>query len=141
MDNGETNGTQVASRPRVLIAEDYVLIQENIRKAISSWCDIVGTVEDGKSALAAAGAEHPDIVLLDVSLPGLGGFAVAEELIARNSGVKVIFVTAYGDRQYVQRAFEIGASGYVLKGTMWSELPEAIRAVAGGGSYRSALLS
>ena len=133
--------TPVTTRPRILIAEDYVLIQQNIRKAIESDCEIVGTVEDGKSALAIATAQHPDIVLLDVSLPGLSGFTVAEKLIAMNSGVRVIFLTAHGDRQYVQRAFDIGASGYVLKGRMWTGLPEAIRAVSRGGSYRSALVS
>jgi DNA-binding NarL/FixJ family response regulator len=126
--------------PRVIIAEDYVLIQENIRKAIQSDCEVIGAVEDGEAALEAATTRVPDILLLDVSLPVLSGFDVAEKLNGMKSAVKVIFVTAYGDRNYVERAFAIGARGYVLKGKIWSDLPDAIRAVAQGGSYRSPLL-
>jgi len=67
----------------------------------------------------------------------MSGFRVAEELSGKNSPVKVIFLTAYADRSYVERAFEIGVKGYLLKGKMWTELPEAIREVLAGGVYRS----
>jgi two-component system, NarL family, nitrate/nitrite response regulator NarL len=139
LDRPETdaNGSR---RPRVVIAEDYVLIQENIRKAIERDCDIVASVEDGEAALEAVVAHAPDILLLDISLPGVNGFAIAQKLKAMQARVKVIFVTAHGDRAYVERAFELGAAGYVLKGKMWTDLPAAIRAVAGGGSYRSPLI-
>ena len=121
-----------------MIAEDYVLIQENIRKAIQSECEIVG-VEDGKAALDAATTQFPDILLLDVSLPVLSGFAVAEKLNSMKSAVKVIFVTAHGDRDYLERAFEVGARGYVLKGKKWTDIPAAGKAVADGELYRSPL--
>ena len=127
-------------RPRVVIAEDFVLIQENIRKAIESDCDIVAAVEDGEAALEAVATKGVDILLLDVSLPGLSGFAVAEKLNGMKATVKVIFVTAHSDRVYVERAFEIGAAGYVVKGKIWTDLPAAIREVASGGSYRSPML-
>src|SRR5947209_416258 len=113
-----TTGTGARQRPRVLIAEDYVLIQENIRKVIQSECDIIGSVEDGEAALEAATTQGPDILLLDVSLPRLSGFDVAAKLDGMKAGVRVIFVTAHADRIYVERAFQIGAKGYVLKGTM-----------------------
>ena len=127
-------------RPSVVIAEDYVLIQENIRKAIENECEIIACVEDGQAALDAVATHAPDILLLDISLPGLNGFAVIEKLNGMKAGVKTIFVTAHGDKAYVQRAFEVGAAGYVLKGKVWTDLPAAIREVFGGGSYRSPLL-
>ena len=127
-------------QPRVVIAEDFVLIQENIRRALPPECEVIAAVEDGAAALDAVGAQHPDILLLDVSLPDMSGFAVAEKLLRANSPVKVIFVTAYADRSYVERAFDIGAKGYILKGNMWTELPAAIGEVLAGGFYRSPLL-
>jgi two-component system, NarL family, response regulator DesR len=129
------------TRPRVVIAEDFVLIQENPRTVIQSLCDVVAAVEDGEAALEAVASLAPDILLLDVSLPGMNGFAVAEKLNSANSAVNVIFVSAYGDRGYAKRAFEIGAKGYILKGTMLTELPAAIREVALGGEYRSPLVA
>lgn len=128
-------------RLRVIIAEDFVLIQENIRRALGPSCDVIATVEDGDAALEAVAAHAPDILLLDVSLPGLSGFLVAEKLFRDGAPVHVIFVTAHRDRAYAERAFEVGAKGYVLKGAMWTELPDAIRAIAAGGKYRSPLIA
>lgn len=127
-------------RTSVIIAEDVVLIQENIRRALPDDCEVVATVEHGAAALEAVAALQPDILLLDVSLPDMSGFRVAEGLAGTNSPVKVIFLTAYADRAYVERAFEIGVKGYLLKGKMWTELPEAIRAVLAGGVYQSPLI-
>ncbi len=123
-----------------MIAEDFVLIQENIRRSLPPDCDLIAAVEDGAAALDAVAALKPDILLLDVSLPDMSGFRVAEKLSGANSAVKVIFLTAYADRAYAERAFETGAKGYLLKGRMFTELPEAIRNVLAGGVYRSPLV-
>lgn len=125
------------NRPRVVIAEDFVLIQEGIRLAIQQHCDVVAAVEDGEAALDAVAKHSPDILLLDVSLPKIKGFAVAEKLMRARSAVKVIFVSAYCDKNYAAKAFEMGAMGYVLKGAIEKELPTAIREVSSGHSYRS----
>src|SRR5690348_14621278 len=114
-------------RPRIVIAEDFVLIQESIRLLLAPDCDVVATAEDGPGALAAVAEHNPDILLVDVSLPGANGFAISEELKQRRSPVKVIFVTAHNSPPYVDRAFELGAKAYVIKGRMRSELPAAIR--------------
>lgn len=140
LNNLATGVPESAARPRVIIAEDFVLIQENIRRALQQHCHIVATVEDGASALAAIESHSPDVLLLDVSLPDMSGFAVVEQLTRTNAPVKVILVTAYADRAYVERAFEVGARGYVLKGRMWTDLPDAVREVARGGTYKSPLL-
>jgi DNA-binding NarL/FixJ family response regulator len=127
-------------RPRVVVAEDAVLIQEHIKSLLKADCDIVGAAEDGPSALAVIRDQQPDILLIDVSLPDMNGFAVAEKLNAIGSPVRIIFVTAHRDKQYANRAFEIGAKGYVLKGAIASELLAAVRAVVAGSTYRSPLL-
>ncbi len=127
-------------RPRVVIAEDFVLIQENIRRALPGNCEVIAAVEDGAAALDAVGTLRPDILLLDVALPDMSGFRVAEELFETNSPVKVIFVTAHSERAYVERAFELGVKGYLLKGKMWTELPKAINEVLAGGVYQSPLV-
>lgn len=129
-----------ANRTRVVIAEDSVLIQESIRLVLPATCEIVALAEDGNAALEAVSRHNPDILLLDVSLPVLGGFAVTEKLQQAGSAVKVIFVTAHRNKTYSDAAIEIGARGYVLKGAMHVELPAAIRAVTGGGLYVSPLI-
>ena len=131
--------SNACKRPRVLITEDYVLIQENIRRVVDGTCDVIGVVEDGESALAAVAEHSPDIVLLDVSLPDMSGFTLAQRLRCSAPSVRIIFLTAYGEKAYVDRAFEIGALGYVLKGRIWTDLLPAIRAVASGQSYRPTL--
>lgn len=127
-------------RPRIVIAEDFVIIQEGMRLLLEKDCDIVAAVEDSDAALAAVAAHKPDILLIDISLPGGGGFAIAEKLTGLQSPAKIVFVTAHNNRHYADRAFELGAKGYVLKGTMRSELLEAIRTVMSGGVYRSTLI-
>ena len=127
-------------RPRVVIAEDWVVIQEHIKSLLILECEVVATVEDAESALAAIRDHQPDILLTDVSLPDMSGFAVTQKLSAIGSPVKVIFLTAHNDKLYAERAFEIGARGYVLKAGMSSELNIAVRAVMEGGVYRSEML-
>ena len=111
-----------------------------MRKVLQQDCEILATVEDGASALAAVRTHSPDVLLLDVSLPDMSGIAVLEQVVRTDEPVKVIVVTDHGDRSYVQRAFESGAKVYVLKGRMWTDLPEAIRQVTMGRTYRSPLL-
>src|SRR5947208_7117385 len=102
-------------QPRVVIAEDFVLIQEMIRDIIEPSCEVVAMVMDGGAALDAANTHRPDIVLLDASLPLLSGFAVAEKLANTLPETKIMFVTAHADPTYIARAFEIGAKAYLLK--------------------------
>jgi DNA-binding NarL/FixJ family response regulator len=127
-------------RPSVVIAEDFVLLQEEIRRVLEPEFDVVAAVEDGRAALETIAAQVPDVLLVDVSLPGLGGFMLAEKVRKSNPDVKIIFVTAHADPQYIARAFELGARGWVLKGSISAELRTAIRTALEGGLYRSRLL-
>jgi two-component system response regulator DesR len=129
-----------ANRPRVIIVEDFVLIQESIRLVLERECDVVAAAEDGETALAAVAELKPDIVTLDVSLPGFSGFALAQKFGETVPATKVVFISAHTDRTYIERAFEVGAKGYVLKGAIQTELTAAIRQVIAGGRYLSPLL-
>jgi DNA-binding NarL/FixJ family response regulator len=131
---------EVAHRPRVLICEDSVLIQESLRAVLEPTYDVVACVDDGLVAIEAIAAERPDVVLLDISLPGANGFVITEKVLAANPHIKAIFVTSYAEKAYVTRAFELGASGYVLKGCAVTELLTAIQTAMAGGKFRSALL-
>ena len=127
-------------RPRVYIAEDFILIQEMIRETVESECEVVGVFEDGRDVLDAVLTNPPDILLIDASLPGISGFVVAERALRNHPDLKVVFVTAHSDPNYVSRAFEIGAKAYLLKGSLRAELLPAIRTVLCGGIYKSAML-
>ncbi len=134
------SGAGEPSRPRVVICDDSVLIQEALRAELESECDVVGLEEDGASAIKTVEAKQPDILLVDVSLPDVNGFVLTGKVLGQNPQVRVIFVSAHGDPAYAARAFEIGASGYVLKGSMRTELLAAVRTVMAGGQFRSALI-
>lgn len=127
-------------RPLVLICEDSVLLQEALRALLEPTCDVVGCVDDGRLAIETIATKQPDIVLVDVSLPHANGFVVTEKALAANPQIRIIVVTSYADKAYVARAFELGASGYVLKSCASTELLPAIQLAIAGGQFRSALL-
>lgn len=128
-------------RPRVVIAEDYVLIQEMIRDLLETEFDVVAAVEDGSAALNAVEEHRPDILLVDASLPVLSGFALTERVALAYPETSIIFVTAHSDPAYVDRAFELGAKAYLLKGSLHIELLPAIREVLAHRTYKSAVLA
>lgn len=107
--------------------------------ALKSEFELLAAVEDGKAAVAAVEEHRPDVILLDVSLPELRGFAAARQILARQPETKVLFVSNYDNREYVEEALSMGASGYVLKSRVAVELLTAIRAVLAGQFYQSRL--
>ncbi|HEX3879076.1 MAG TPA: response regulator transcription factor [Bryobacteraceae bacterium] len=125
------------NRPRVVVVEDYILIQENIRLVLERDCDVVATAEDSEAALAAVAEFNPDVVTVDVSLPGSSGFVLAKRLGEMWPAIHIIFVTAHDDKTYIESAFELGAKGYLLKSGLNSELPVAVREVTAGRRYLS----
>lgn len=130
----------MTKRPRVYIAEDFVLIQEMIREIVEPECEVVAVFEDGRAVLDAVLADPPDVLLIDASLPTMSGFAVAERICQSHPEVRIVFVTAHADPAYVNRAFEIGARAYLLKGSLRLDLLPAIRAVLSGETYKSDML-
>jgi DNA-binding NarL/FixJ family response regulator len=129
------------SLPKAVLAEDHVLIQEALRLELRREVEVVAAVQDGAAALEAVAQYQPDVLVLDLSLPKVNGMTVAQRAKESWPDLKILFVTAQSDRFYVEEAFRSGASGYVLKGSIASELRQAVREVLAGRSYRSALLA
>ena len=124
-------------RIKVLIADDHNLVREGIRMILAPHADIevVGEAADGREAIEKTLALKPDVLLLDIAMPGLGGLEAALEVRKQAPQVKVLVLTQYGDKEYVHRFLKIGVAGYVMKRAAGSELLSAIRAVYRGGSF------
>jgi DNA-binding NarL/FixJ family response regulator len=129
------------SKPRILLADDHMLILDGLRNLLERHYDLVGTVQDGHSVVNAARRLQPDLVLMDVAMPVLNGLQAGHRLREQLPSVKLLYVSMYGDTPYVEEALRIGASGYVLKRSGWEELSRAIEAVLAGKQYISPELS
>ena len=119
---------------RVLIADDQHLVREGIASllAIQPGITIVGTAANGKEAIEQAASSGPDIVLMDVRMPEMDGVAATAHLTRHNPTCKVIMLTTFNDEDYVVRALQAGATGYLLKDLPAAELAEAIRLTNAG---------
>jgi DNA-binding NarL/FixJ family response regulator len=122
-------------RTRVVIADDHALMREGVRALLQKADDIevVGEAEDGRQAIDRCVELLPDVLLLDIAMPNLGGLEAALEIRKLCPRTKIIVLTQYEDREYVARFLKIGVSGYVLKKAAGAELASAIRAVVRGG--------
>jgi len=126
-------------RPRILLADDHRLLCEAFTKLLELNCEVVGTVADGRAVLTAAAELHPDIVVLDISMPLLNGLDAARQLKQAQPAIKLIFLTMNEDPDLAAEAFRIGASGYLLKNSAASELLQAIQEVSQGRTYITSL--
>ena len=127
-------------KPTVVIAEDDAVIREGcLCASLEPFFEIVAAVEDGEAAVMSVEDYKPDVVLLDVSLPVLGGFDASRRILAKHPETKLLFVSNYAERAYVEAAFEMGASGYVFKGRAFTELSDAIKTALTGKFYRPAI--
>jgi DNA-binding NarL/FixJ family response regulator len=130
-------GVSVAGLVRVFLVDDHPILRSGMKALVDSQRDmtVVGEAADGLAALAAIPALRPDVVVMDLSMPRLGGAETTERLRATFPDMKVLALTAYEERGYVQLLMAAGASGYVLKRAAADELVRAIRAIAAGGMY------
>jgi DNA-binding NarL/FixJ family response regulator len=124
---------------RVLVADDHTLVRQSIVKAVRTepGVEVVGEAADGPAALAKVKELEPDLVVLDIAMPGIDGLAVAERLRREQPKVRIVFLSMHDDDASLQRAVELGANGFVSKSASIEELTEAIRAIRDGGSYLS----
>jgi DNA-binding NarL/FixJ family response regulator len=125
------------SKLRVFLVDDHPVLREGLRALIDAQCDmsVVGESGDGQSALDDILKVEPNIVVMDISLPNVGGAIATEQIRARCPNVRVLALTAHEDAAYAQRMLEAGASGYVLKRAAAADLVRAIQAVAADGVY------
>jgi len=124
-------------KPRVILADDHTLMMEGLKSLLAGHVDLVGTVTDGRALLVAAERLKPDLVILDITMPGLNGIEAARQLRKDLPRTKLIILTMHGDPSYVEEAFRLGVSGYVLKSSALACLVESIDSVLRGKKYVS----
>jgi DNA-binding NarL/FixJ family response regulator len=122
---------------RVLLADDHPIVREGLKLLVNAQSDmrVVGEASDGESACHAARTLAPDILVMDLSMPTLGGAEATARVRRDCPGVKVLALTVHEERAYLTQLLRAGASGYVLKRAASAELVRAVRAVAAGGTY------
>ena len=120
-----------------MIADDHALIREGLKRLVDAQQDmeVVAEASDGAMACAEAAAAHPDLILMDVSMPRMGGSEAARRIRADHPEIKVLGLTVHEDPSYLRELLEAGAVGYVLKRAAPGELVAAIHAVARGDQY------
>jgi DNA-binding NarL/FixJ family response regulator len=135
--------SMVARPIRILIVDDHTLLREGTRQLLSqdAGLDVVGEVARGDEAVAAVERLQPDVLLLDIRLPGMNGIDIAREVAKRFTEVRVLILTAYADDDYVYAAIGAGASGYLLKTAPGHELVSAIRAMHEGATVFDAAIT
>lgn len=126
-------------RHRLVIADDHAMMRGTLTKWLEGHDDmeVVAAVSDADAAVEAAIREKPDIVLMDIDMPGLGCFAAAKSISAQCRDTSIIFVSAFFHDRYIEQALTVEAAGYVTKSETPECLAEAIRTVVAGGVYFS----
>lgn len=125
------------SKIRVMIVDDHALVREGIAAFLKMSADIevVGEASDGMEAVEKVKKLSPDIILMDIAMPKLGGLEALVEIKKINPNAKVLVLTQYDDKEYIKRFLKAGASGYILKKAVGMDLVTAIKAVASGEAY------
>jgi len=133
----------MTAKLRILLADDHETVREGLRMILNAQPDmqVVATVGDGREAVTEAEKISPDVVIMDISMPGMNGLAATTQLMARCPSARVLTLTRHADNSYLQQLMRAGAAGYVLKQSRPAELLHAIRAVASGGKYLDASMT
>ena len=122
---------------RIVLAEDHKIMREGLRMLLGreTGLEVVGEADDGAAAIRLARDLRPDVLVMDVSMPGFDGVKATEMLSTMVAGSRILILTRHSEGSYVQRLLTAGASGYVLKRSAAEELVRAIRRVAAGQKY------
>jgi len=126
-----------ATRIRILLADDHAVLQAGLEAMLNAEGDmqVVGTASDGHAAVRQAALLQPDVILLDINMPGINGLDALEQIRDQAPASRVLILTMHDDAQYLRQAMAAGAAGYVLKQSAGKELLTAIRTVWQGGVY------
>ena len=127
--------------PRVLLADDHPRIAEAMGEYVAETFQLIGTVRDGRALIEAAKTLQPDVIVADISMPGTDGLTAMKQILKHLPDVRVILLTNYGDADVVRHALDAGACGFVLKVDAPTDLVQAIRTVADGGTYVSSAIA
>lgn len=124
-------------KPTILLADDDLALLQSVERLLQAEFTVLGAVNDGCALLEAAKALTPDLVITDISMPGLSGIRAARQLRADQPDARIIFLTVHDDPAFIAEAKKIGALGYVVKQSAASDLLPAIREVLQGRSFVS----
>ncbi len=121
----------------ILLVDDHDATRQEVASLIEEHADlhVVGQTEDGETGVRLAKQLHPDVVVMDIAMPGMNGIAATEALLAHDPGARVVTLSNHTGKHLVEAVFRAGASGYVRKDRAYEELVAAIRAVASGEQY------
>ena len=128
-------------RPRVLVADDHRAMLDSLVRLLSRDFDVVATVTDGLAAVTEAERLEPDLLVLDIAMPGLNGIAAATRLKEHGSKAKIVFVTNMRDREFVEGSLALGDVGFVVKDRLVADLLPAVRQVLSGQAFVSPSIS
>ncbi len=122
---------------KLLIADDHLVVREGMRAMLKSVpdMDVVGEAEDGRQAVDLCRVLKPDLVIMDISMPVLGGVEATREIKAENPRVRVLALSMHTQKHFIQNVLEAGASGYLLKTCISEEIRDAIRKIIAGETY------
>ena len=129
------------ARTTVLLADDHAIVADGLASLLKAEFDLVGIVGDGLSLLAAVKALEPEVVVADITMPGMNGLEAARRLAAEGHACKVVILTMHDDPQLAAEAFRAGALGYLLKHSAGDELITAIHEVMRGRAYLTPLIT
>ena len=124
---------------RVVLAEDHTLVRQGFRRILedSSGIEVVGEASTGLAAIELSKKLKPDVVVMDLAMPELGGLEATEEILKALPETKILILSMYSNDAYMRKAFKLGARGYVLKNAIEVDLTRAVRALADGDTYMS----
>jgi DNA-binding NarL/FixJ family response regulator len=128
-------------KPRVLLADDHVMVAEGLGRLIAEVADLVGRVTDGRQLVESARRLRPDLIVADITMPVMSGLEALRLLKAERSTARFIFLTIHTDARLAAEAMRAGARGYLLKEAAGEELLEAIRTVMAGRTYLTPLIT
>jgi DNA-binding NarL/FixJ family response regulator len=126
-----------SSRPRIVVADDHRSMLETLVGLLSTEFDVVAAVPDGLAAVAEAKTKDPDVVVLDIAMPGLNGMAAAARIRNGGCGAKIVFVTNMRDREFLDESHRFGVVGFVTKDRLVADLLHAIDRVLAGQPFVS----
>jgi DNA-binding NarL/FixJ family response regulator len=128
-------------KPHVLLADDHRIVLEGLRSLLRPEFEIVGEVENGRTLVAEAERLRPELVVADISMPGLNGIDAARQIKKIDKRIRIVFLTMHADVSYAASAFEAGASGFVLKHSAAQELITAMREAMRGRTYVTPMIA
>lgn len=127
----------MSDKIRIVIVDDHPMVAEGIQSILESYADIdvVATLTNGRDAIDQLDALNPDVVLMDLNMPGISGLSATEIMLERRPDTRIVIMTMHDNHEYISSALSHGASGYLLKDVPTDEIKQAIDVVMGGAQY------